>query len=97
MILGIFLHLGIFLFNIFFIYISNVIPIPGLPSVKHPPPFPHPSPCSSTHPLQLSGPGIPVPHKYRVGCSQPSIGLSIGSPMKELEKVPKKLKGFAAP
>jgi hypothetical protein len=25
-----------------------------------------------------------------------SIGLSTGSPMKELEKVPKELKGFAA-
>jgi hypothetical protein len=26
-----------------------------------------------------------------------AIGLSIGSPMKELEKGPKELKGFAAP
>jgi hypothetical protein len=38
-----------------------------------------------------------APDKYRSGCSQSSIGLSIGSPMKELEKVPKELKGFAAP
>ena len=38
-----------------------------------------------------------VPDKYRNGCSQPSIGLSIGSPMKELEKVPKELKGLVAP
>jgi hypothetical protein len=35
--------------------------------------------------------------KYRSGCSQLSIGQSTGSPMKELEKVPKELKGFAAP
>jgi hypothetical protein len=38
---------------------------------------------------------LPVPDKS--GCSQPSIGLSTGSPMKKLEKVPKELKGFAAP
>jgi hypothetical protein len=35
--------------------------------------------------------------KYRSGCSQLSIGQSTGSPMKELEKVPKELKWFAAP
>ena len=35
--------------------------------------------------------------KYRSGCSQLSIGRSTGSPKKELEKVPKELKGFAAP
>jgi hypothetical protein len=40
---------------------------------------------------------LPVPDKYRSGCSQPFIGQSTGSPMKELEKVPKELKGFAAP
>jgi hypothetical protein len=39
----------------------------------------------------------PVPDKYRSGCLQPTIGLSTGSPMKELEKGPKELKGFAAP
>ena len=38
-----------------------------------------------------------VPDKYRSGCSQPSIRRSTGSPMKLLEKAPKKLKGFAAP
>jgi hypothetical protein len=31
------------------------------------------------------------------GCSQSSIRLSTGSPMKEIKKVPKELKGFAAP
>jgi hypothetical protein len=38
-----------------------------------------------------------VPGKYRSGCSQPSIGQSTGSPMKELDKVPRELKGFEAP
>ena len=38
-----------------------------------------------------------MPDKYRSGCSQLSIGQSTGSPMKELEKIPKELKGFAAP
>jgi hypothetical protein len=38
-----------------------------------------------------------VPGKYRGGCSQSSIGQSTGSPVKELEKVPKELKGSEAP
>ena len=38
-----------------------------------------------------------MPDKYRTECSQPSIGLSTGSLIKELEKGPKELKGFAAP
>jgi hypothetical protein len=39
-----------------------------------------------------------APDMYREeGCLQPSIGQSTGSPMEELEKVPKELKGFAAP
>jgi hypothetical protein len=37
-----------------------------------------------------------VPGKYRSGYAQSSIGWSTGSPRKELEKVPKELKGFAA-
>jgi hypothetical protein len=40
---------------------------------------------------------MPVPDKYRSGSLQPTIGLSTGSPMKEPEKVPRELKGFAAP
>ena len=36
-------------------------------------------------------------NKYRGGHSQPTIELSTGSPMEELEKGPKELKGFAAP
>jgi hypothetical protein len=39
---------------------------------------------------------MPVPGKYRSGCSQSSIGWNTGTPMKELEKVPKELKGSAA-
>jgi hypothetical protein len=33
--------------------------------------------------------------KYRSGCSHLSIGWNTGPPMKELEKVPKELKGSA--
>jgi hypothetical protein len=36
-------------------------------------------------------------NKYRSECSQPTIELSTGFPMKELEKGPKELKGFTAP
>jgi hypothetical protein len=39
---------------------------------------------------------MPVPGKYRSECSQSSIGWNTGSPMKELEKVPKELKEFVA-
>jgi hypothetical protein len=38
---------------------------------------------------------IPVPGKYRSGCSQSSIGWNTGPPMEELEKAPKELKGSA--
>jgi hypothetical protein len=38
-----------------------------------------------------------VPDKYIGGCSKPYIGRSAGSPMEEIEKVPKGLKGFATP
>jgi hypothetical protein len=36
---------------------------------------------------------MPVPGKYRSGCSQSSIGWNTGPPMEELEKVHKELKG----
>jgi hypothetical protein len=36
------------------------------------------------------------PDKYRGGCSQPTIGLSNGSPTEDLEKELKELKGFVA-
>jgi len=38
---------------------------------------------------------MPVPGKYRSGCSQSAIGWNIGSPMEKLEKAPKELKGSA--
>ena len=38
---------------------------------------------------------LPEPDKYRGGCSQPTIWLSMGTPIKELEKGLKDLKGFA--
>jgi hypothetical protein len=37
---------------------------------------------------------MPVPGKYKSGCSLSSIGWNTGPPMKELEKVPKELKGL---
>jgi hypothetical protein len=40
---------------------------------------------------------LPVPDKYRSRCSQSSIGWSTRTPMKELEKVLKELKGSEAP
>ena len=39
--------------------------------------------------------GMPVPGKYKSGCSQSSIVWNAGPPMEELEKVPKELKGSA--
>jgi hypothetical protein len=36
---------------------------------------------------------MPVPGKYRSGCSQSYIGWNTGPLMKKLEKLPKKLKG----
>jgi hypothetical protein len=47
--------------------------------------------------IAVSLEALPVPDKYRSGCSQPSIGWSTGSPMEEPEKVSKELKGFVAP
>jgi hypothetical protein len=46
-----FLFFFFFLLDIFFIYISNAIPKV---------PYTLPLPCSPTHPLLLSGPGIPL-------------------------------------
>ena len=53
--------------------------------------------CCQDPAIALSCEAMPMPGKYRSGCSQPSTGRSTGSPMKELEKVPKELKEFAAP
>jgi hypothetical protein len=45
--------------------------------------------------IAVSCEAMPVLGKYRSGCSQSSIGWNTGSPRKELEKVPKELKGSA--
>ena len=36
--------------------------------------------------IAVSWEALPVPDKYRGGCSQPSTGLSTGSPLEELER-----------
>ena len=54
------------------------------------------SACSQEPDIAVSLKALPVPDKYRSGCSQPSIELSVGSSMKKLERVAKELKGFAA-
>jgi hypothetical protein len=47
--------------------------------------------------MAVSWEALPKPYKYRIRCSQPTIGLSMGSPVEELEKGLKELKGFATP
>jgi hypothetical protein len=47
--------------------------------------------------MAVSLEGLPEPYKYRGRCSQPTIGLSAGSPIDELEKELKELKGFTTP
>jgi hypothetical protein len=42
--------------------------------------------------IALSCEAMPMPGKYRNGCSQSSTGWNTGPLMKELEKVPKDLK-----
>jgi hypothetical protein len=53
--------------------------------------------CWQEPDIALSWEALPVPDKYRSGGSQPSTGQSMESPMKELEKVSKELKGSEAP
>jgi hypothetical protein len=50
--------------------------------------------CWQDPDISVSWEALPVPGKYRSGCSQSSIGWSTGSPMKELEKVPKSWRGL---
>jgi hypothetical protein len=52
--------------------------------------------CWQDPDMALSCEVMQVSGKYRSGCSQSSIGWNTSSPMKELEKVPKELKGSAA-
>ena len=55
------------------------------------------SACWQEPDMAVSWKALPVPDKYRSGCSKTTIGWSTGSSMKELEKVPKELSVFAAP
>jgi hypothetical protein len=50
----------------------------------------------SLYDIAISWEALPLPGRYSSVCSQPSIGLSTGSPREELEKGPKELKGCAA-
>ena len=72
---------------------------PGDPSHNQPP---NPDTIAYTRRILLKGPVIavlyeamPVPGKYRSGCSQSSIRWNTMSPMEKIEKVPKELKGSA--
>jgi hypothetical protein len=51
--------------------------------------------CPKDPDISLSCEAMPMSGKYISGCSQSSIGWSTGPLMKELEKLPKELKGFA--
>jgi hypothetical protein len=53
------------------------------------------SACWQEPDIAVSREALTVPD--RGGCSQSTIGLSAGSLMEKLEKVPKELKGLAAP
>jgi hypothetical protein len=72
---------------------------PGDPSHNQPP---NPDTIAYASKILLKDPDIavsceamPVPDKYRSGCSQSSIRWNTGPPMEKLEKVPKELKGSA--
>ena len=51
--------------------------------------------CWKDPDIAVSSEAMPVPGKYRSGCSHSSIVWNSGPPMEELEKVPKELKGSA--
>ena len=58
------------------------------------------SACLSEPDIAVSwwgGRALPEPDKYRARCSKPTIGLSMGFPVEELEKGLKEMKGFATP
>ena len=71
---------------------------PRDPSHNQPP---NPNTIAYARKILLKGPfysfyeAMPVPGKYRSGCSQSSIRWNTGPPMEELEKVLKELKGSA--
>jgi hypothetical protein len=51
--------------------------------------------CWKDPDIAVSCEAMPLPGKYRSGCSQSSIGWNTRPPMEELEKVPKELKESA--
>ena len=51
--------------------------------------------CWQDPDIALSCEAMPMPGKYRSGCSQSSIRWNTGPPMEKLEKAPKELKGSA--
>ena len=53
--------------------------------------------CWQESNIAVSWGAFSEPGKYRGGCLQPTIGLIMGSPMEELDKGLKELKGFATP
>ena len=70
---------------------------PGDPSHNQPP---NTDTIAYASKILLTGPDIaisceamPVPGKYRSGCSQSAIRWNTGPPMEELEKIPKELNG----
>ena len=50
--------------------------------------------CWKDPDIAVSCEALPVPGKYRSGCSQSSIGWDTGPPMEELEKVSKSWRGL---
>jgi hypothetical protein len=50
--------------------------------------------CLQDPDIAVSCESMPVPGKYRSGCLQSSIGWNTGPSIKELDKVPKELKGL---
>jgi hypothetical protein len=51
--------------------------------------------CALDPGVAVSYDAMPVPGKYRSGCSQSSIKWNTGPPMEKLEKASKELKGSA--
>jgi hypothetical protein len=77
--------------------------IQGLPHLRIHPTYNHQTqtllwmptnPCWQKPDIAVFWEAPPVPDKYRGGFTQSIIGLSTGSPMKELENAPRKLKGL---
>jgi hypothetical protein len=55
------------------------------------------SACLQEPDIAVSLEALPESDQYLFRCLQPTIGLSMGTPMEELEKGLKKMKWFATP